>query len=120
MERHLQYVADKFDLRRDIEFKARVQSVVFARCNETDAGFIYKLDECDGSTVDKAERLRLYQTLYGRDGFALWLANYMDVFKNREMAQEVGNFLAAKIPERVRDPKTAEKLIPKDPLFEFR
>ena len=97
-----------------------MQPVVFARCHVTNAGFIHKLDERDGSTVDKAERLRNYQALYGRSGFALWLANYMDVFKNHEMAQEVGDFLAAKIPERVRDPKTAEKLIPKDPLFEFR
>ena len=33
IERYLQHVADKFDLRRDIEFNARVESVIF---DETD------------------------------------------------------------------------------------
>lgn len=95
----------------------RNAEAIFARCNETYAGFIHKLDERDGSSVPKAERLKLYQTLHERGGFALWLANYMDVFTNREIAQEVSDFLASKIRERVRDPKTAEKLIPKDHLF---
>lgn len=95
----------------------RDADAIFALCNETYAGFIHKFDARDGSTLAKAERLRHYQTLHEQGGFALWLANYMDVFTNREIAQEVSDFLAAKIRERVRDPATAEKLIPKDHLF---
>ena len=55
--------------------------------------------------------------MYDRGGFALWLSNYSDFFTNREIAKDVSEFLAQKIRERIRDPKTAEKLIPKDHLY---
>jgi cation diffusion facilitator CzcD-associated flavoprotein CzcO len=102
------------DSQRDLKQRAEK---IFAQCNETYAGFIHKLDMRDGAEVAKEERWRHYQELHGRGGFALWLANYKDVFTNREIAEEVSAFLASKIRERVRDPKIAEKLIPKDHLF---
>jgi len=102
--------ATQKDLKREAES-------IFARCNETYAGFIHKLDPRNGKTVDKAERFKFYQALHDRGGFALWLGNFMDVFTDREIAQEVGEFLAQKTRERVRDPKTAAKLIPTDHLF---
>lgn len=95
----------------------RDADAIFAQCNATYAGFIHQFDARDGSTLTKAERLQYYETLHAQGGFALWLANYMDVFTNREIAQEVSEFLAGKIRERVRDPATAAKLIPTDHLF---
>lgn len=84
-------------------------------CKRTFAGFIHDMDERASTEVaSKAERLAKYQELYERGGFALWFANYNDMFTNRAFADEVSEFLAGKIRERVRDPATAEKLIPKN------
>jgi len=63
--------------------------------------------------VPKEERWARYQELYDRGGFALWLGNYSDSFRSQQAADEVAEFLATKIRERVTDPVMAEKLIPK-------
>ena len=90
---------------------------IFALCEETYAGFIHKFDMRDGGSVPKEERWALYETLYQRGGFALWLANFHDMFTDAELAKDVSEFLAGKTRERVNDPEVAEKLIPKDHLF---
>ncbi len=99
---------------RDLKQRA---DEIFTLCSETYAGFIHKLDERAGTELTKAQRWEHYETLYQRGGFALWLANFSDTFTNQEIAEDVSEFLAAKIRERVRDPKIAEKLIPSDHLF---
>ena len=86
---------------------------IFTLCERTWAGFIHEPDERAAMEVPKAERWARYQELYDRGGFALWLGNYSDSFTSREAADEVAEFLAGKIRERVKDPETAEKLIPK-------
>jgi cation diffusion facilitator CzcD-associated flavoprotein CzcO len=86
---------------------------IFALCKRTWAGFIHVPDPRAAMDVPKEERLARYQELYERGGFALWLGNYSDSFMSQEAADEVAEFLAHKIRERVTDPVTAEKLIPK-------
>jgi len=86
---------------------------IFAQCKRNWAGFIHEPDPRRAMDVPKAERLARYQMLYDRGGFSLWLGNFSDSFMSREAADEVAEFLAAKIRERVADPETAEKLIPK-------
>ena len=90
---------------------------IFDLCKRTWAGFIHDQDPRAGVDVPKAERLAHYQELYDRGGFALWLGNYSDSFTSRLIADEVAEFLAAKIRARVTDPVTAEKLIPKSHTF---
>jgi len=90
---------------------------VFALCNRTFAAFIHDMDDRAGVEVPKEERWAQYQGLWERGGFALWLANFHDVFTNREIADDVCEFLASKIRERVHDPEVAEKLIPKNHTF---
>ena len=102
------------ETQRDLKHRAEE---IFQRCKSTFAGFIHDSIEQSGTEVTKAERWKKYQALYEEGGFALWLANYNDLFTDREIAKDVSEFLAQKIRERVRDPKTAEKLIPKDHLF---
>ena len=93
-------------------------SDIVALCKRTFAGFIHDMDPRMSTEVtDKAERLAKYQELYERGGFALWFANYSDMFTNRDFANEVSEFLAEKIRNRVTDPATAEKLIPKNHPF---
>ena len=97
-------------------FKRDAQKI-FDQCNETLAAFIHKADPRNGVDIPKAERWKLYEELHARGGFALWFANYHDVFTSKEIADDVGEFLATKIRERVKDPVMAEKLIPKDHTF---
>lgn len=99
---------------RELKEKA---SEIFALCNRTFAGFIHEVDERDGIEVPKEERWAQYQQLWERGGFALWLANFKDVFTNRTIADDLCEFLASKIRERVHDPEVAEKLIPKNHTF---
>ena len=86
---------------------------IFALCKRTWAGFIHEPDPRAAMDVPKEQRLARYQELYDRGGFALWLGNYGDSFMSQDAANEVAEFLAAKIRERVTDPRIAEKLIPK-------
>ena len=86
---------------------------IFALCKRTWAGFIHEPDERTAMDVPKEERWARYQELYDRGGFSLWLGNYSDSFTSKEAADEVAEFLAEKIRERVTDPIIAEKLIPK-------
>jgi len=90
---------------------------IFDLCKRTFAAFIHDMDTRASSEVPKAERWARYQELYERGGFALWLGNFNDVFTNRAVADEIAEFLADKIRQRVHDPVTAEKLIPKNHTF---
>jgi cation diffusion facilitator CzcD-associated flavoprotein CzcO len=94
------------------ELKAKAHEI-FALCKRTWAGFIHEPDPRAAMDVPKAERFARYQDLYDRGGFALWLGNFSDSFMSQEAADEVAEFLAIKIRERVTDPAIAEKLIPK-------
>lgn len=90
---------------------------IFATCKETFAAFMHVMVPGSAYDVSREERLALYEELYQRGGFALWLANYKEVFTTQEIADEVAEFLASKIRQRVHDPVTAEKLIPKNHTF---
>ena len=90
---------------------------IFAICKRSWAGFIHEPDERSAMDVPKEERLARYQELYDRGGFSLWLGNFSDSFTNREHADEVAEFMAEKIRQRVHDPVKAEKLIPKSHTF---
>jgi cation diffusion facilitator CzcD-associated flavoprotein CzcO len=94
------------------ELKAKAHEI-FALCKRTWAGFIHEPDPRSAMEVPRAERWARYQDLYDRGGFALWLGNYSDSFMSQQAADEVAEFLADKIRERVSDPVVAEKLIPK-------
>ncbi len=98
--------------REQQELKDQAQEI-FALCQRTWAGFIHEPDPRAAMEVPKEERWARYQALYDRGGFALWLGNYSDSFMSQHAADEVAEFLATKIRERVTDPVLAEKLIPK-------
>ncbi len=87
---------------------------IIQECRETFAGFMHNLDPRASTEVSKEERLANYQKLYDQGGFALWFGNYNDMLTNKAFADEVSEFLAEKIRQRVKDPATAEKLIPKN------
>ncbi len=70
------------------------------------------------STADNAEeRQAFFEKMWKAPGFGKLTMNYWDMTTNREVNAEFCEFLANKIRSIVKDPVTAERLIPKDHLF---
>lgn len=67
--------------------------------------------------VPKEERDKKLEELYQGPGFSLWLGAYQDIGLDEAANRYVSDFVAEKIRERVNDPETAEKLIPRDHGF---
>ncbi len=59
-----------------------------------------------------AEREALYEKLWQRGSFRFFLEGYNDVASNEEANKSLADFVKAKIRAIVRDPETAEKLMP--------
>jgi cyclohexanone monooxygenase len=59
------------------------------------------------------EREREFDRMWDAGGFAFWLANYQDMFFDQKANDLIADYLKRKIRSTVKDPETAEKLIPK-------
>ena len=93
---------------------------IFEICRQTPGGFLHAPDPRKFRDVPEEERLTLWQKLYETPGFSKWMSNFIDVGINPEANAEYSEFIANKIRERVHNPMTAEKLIPKDHGFGTR
>ena len=70
--------------------------------------------------VSPEEREAFYEKLYSEPGFGIWMGNFRDTFVDEAVNRTVSEFVARKIHERVHDPETAEKLVPRDHGFGTR
>ena len=93
---------------------------IFELCKQTPGGFIHGPDPRKFRDVPEEERFALWEQIYASPGFSVWFSNFIDVGINEEANAEYSEFIANKIRERVHDPLTAEKLIPKDHGFGTR
>ena len=93
---------------------------IFELCRQTPGGFIHGPDQRKFRDVSEEERIALWQKLYETPGFSKWFGNFVDTGIDPEANAGYSEFIANKIRERVRDPLTAEKLIPKDHGFGTR
>ena len=93
---------------------------IFARCKETQAGFIHTVDPRGTFEVSEEVRLSFWQQLYDSPGFGIWQGNFKDILTDPKANKEMSEFIAGKIRERVNDPQIAEMLIPKDHGFGTR
>jgi cation diffusion facilitator CzcD-associated flavoprotein CzcO len=93
---------------------------IFQRCRETAACFLHTTDPRGTFEVSPEERDAFWEQLYASPGFAPWLGNFRDMLVEREANALFSAFVAEKIRRRVRDPKVAEMLIPKDHGFGTR
>ena len=84
------------------------------------AGFLHSVDSRGTFEVTKEEREKFWEELYASRGFGIWQGNFNDMLTSEEANKEISDFIARKIRERVNDPETAEKLIPKDHGFGTR
>lgn len=90
---------------------------IFDKCESTNSGFQHDFlyETAKGTTHE--EREALFEELYNQSGYAIWVGHYADMFTDPEVNGYITDFIAKKIRERVKDPKVAEKLIPKDHGF---
>lgn len=59
------------------------------------------------------EREAFWELLYAQPGFGFWVSNYKEILVDPKANDLVSEFVAKKIRQRVKDPWTADKLIPK-------
>jgi cyclohexanone monooxygenase len=59
------------------------------------------------------EREGVFDRMWDAGGFAFWLANYQDMFFSQEANDVCADYIKRKIRSTVKEPRTAEKLIPK-------
>ncbi|KAK5719656.1 hypothetical protein LTR17_015283 [Elasticomyces elasticus] len=91
---------------------------LFERCRKSYMNFLHMPETRALSDVSQEEREAFWENQYenGR-GFRLWLSNYRDVAFDREANKICSDWIADKIRQRVKDPETAEKLIPRNHGF---
>jgi len=90
---------------------------IFAACARTPGGFVHGPDKRGFYEVSREERLALWDQLYDEPGFGIWLGNFREIFTDEKANAEFSEYIADRIRRRVKDPVTAEKLIPRDHGF---
>ena len=90
---------------------------IFAACKVSPGGFEHAPDRRGFYEVTREERLELWDRLYDEPGFGIWLANFREIFMDEKANSEFSEYIANRIRKRVKDPQTAETLIPRDHGF---
>jgi len=90
---------------------------IFEKCATTPGGFIHGPQERPMAETTLEERRALWEELYASPGFGIWLGNFRETLMDEEANDEMTDFIADKIRQRVDDPLIADKLIPKDHGF---
>ena len=107
----------------DAETQSRIKAgypEMFRRCQETFACFIHTPDPRGTFEVSDEEREAFFEKLYAERGFGIWQGNFRDILIDRKANAMISDFVARKIRQRVKDPKIAEKLIPRNHGFGTR
>lgn len=90
---------------------------IFANCAASPNGFEHVPDRRGFYSLSAEERRRTWDALYDEPGFALLAGNFPEIFFDEAANREISDYVASRIRERVKDPATADKLIPKDHGF---
>jgi len=83
----------------------------------TPTAFPYERNKKKASQTTAEERQALFESLYSMPGYGIWLSGYRDLLTSKTSNSYLGEFIASKIRQRVKDPVLAEKLIPRDHPF---
>ena len=106
----------KIDDAKMAELRARYEEIQ-ADCAMSPGGFEHQPDRRGFWEVGREERIKLWDRLYDEPGFGIWLQNFREIFTDEDANAELSEYIADRIRQRVKDPVTAEKLIPKDHGF---
>ncbi|MFV0316738.1 MAG: flavin-containing monooxygenase [Microthrixaceae bacterium] len=85
--------------------------------NTSPTGFLRPPPELMSTEHSERERQEFYERMWNSPGFAKLLDNYKDLMSDPEVNGEWCEFIAAKVREVVKDPQTADRLIPTDHRF---
>ncbi|WP_210490252.1 flavin-containing monooxygenase [Microvirga antarctica] len=91
-----------------------------ARVSSTYAWFLHSPDPRSIFDLSDDDRERFFEERYNARGMAIWQGNFRDILTDRAANDLISDFIRRKIRERVKDPQTAEKLVPKDHGFGTR
>jgi cation diffusion facilitator CzcD-associated flavoprotein CzcO len=86
---------------------------MFELLRQTPGCYIHNADPRGTFEVSAEQREAFWEKLYAEPGFAIWMANFRDMLTDPKANALFSQFVAGKIRQRVNDPATAEKLIPK-------
>ena len=86
---------------------------LFAKLRTTTGCYVHDADPRGTFEVTAEEREAFWEKLYGEPGFGIWMGNFRDMLTDPAANKLFSEFVARKIRERVKDPATAEMLIPK-------
>ncbi|MFD8001886.1 flavin-containing monooxygenase [Streptomyces mirabilis] len=81
--------------------------------NTSPSGFLHQITMRSGLDDSPEQRQEFYEERWNGPGFTKLSEHYMDMTTNPTVNAEWCEFLAGKIRSIVKDPETAEKLIPK-------
>ncbi len=90
---------------------------IFANCAASPSGFEHLPDRRGFWNLTREERVAFWDELYATSGFAILAGNFSEIYVDEEANKEISDYIADRIRQRVHDPETAEKLIPKDHGF---
>lgn len=90
---------------------------IFAACAQSPGAFEHVPDSRSFYDVAPEKRREFWDRLYDESGFSIWLANFPEIFVDKDANAELSDYIAERIRQRVDDPELAEKLIPKDHGF---
>jgi cation diffusion facilitator CzcD-associated flavoprotein CzcO len=85
--------------------------------NTSTAGFLHPANERSAFDDTEDDRQAFFETMWRSPGFSKLSSNYADVLFHDSANAEWCEFIARKIRGIVRDPGTADRLIPKDHGF---
>lgn len=77
-------------------------------------GLPYEQVQPSALAVSAEERRRVYDERYTQGGFRLFIDSFADLLFNKEANETAAEFVRTKIRERVKDPKVAELLTPRN------
>lgn len=97
---------DKFRENLPERFQARYKAF---------AGFDFDFIPQNAVDLSKEERDAIYESMWQRGGFELWLGTFQDILQDDEANLTFYNFWRDKVHQRVTDPAKAEIVAPKIP-----
>ena len=98
-----------------VEIRCRYQEI-FANCAASPGGFEH-VPKWGFWDLTADERRSTWDELYSQPGFAILGANFGEIYFDESANEEISNYIADRIRQRVDDPVVAEKLIPTDHGF---
>lgn len=100
--------------REEMDGIRRGYPALFERVNSTRLSFMHNSNTASIWDATPEEREVFWEYLYAQPGFGFWVSNYKEILVDQKANDLVSEFVAKKIRQRVRDPWTAAKLIPKN------